>query len=85
MVSKLRPMRLGSRNVFFTKSQVPSPTTIVPEEYDADPGAENPSAGAMVATTRAARLQDRGARECAMTAMSRIGPAKEFVGAVELK
>jgi hypothetical protein len=31
MVSKFKPIRLGSRKVFLVKSQVPSPTTSVSE------------------------------------------------------
>lgn len=40
IVSKLRPWRLGSRNEFFSKSQVPSPTVKVLDEYELDPGGE---------------------------------------------
>lgn len=48
IVSKFNPTRLGSRNVFLVKSHVPSPTTMVLDEYEADPGGESESAGAMV-------------------------------------
>ena len=52
MVSKLRPCKFGSRNVFFEKSHVPSPTTILSELYLTAPGADISSgAGAMTATT----------------------------------
>ena len=37
--------------MFLVKSQVPSPTTRVSEEYEAAPGADSAAVGAMVATT----------------------------------
>jgi hypothetical protein len=49
VVSKLRPTKLGNKKVFFVKSHVPSPTVIVSESYVAVPGADSPSAGAMMA------------------------------------
>lgn len=55
MVSKLSPTRLGSKKEFFVKSQVPSPTVIVFDEYELDPGGERLSAGAMTAIRRPAR------------------------------
>ena len=51
MVSKFGPARFGSRNVFLVKSHVPSPTVMVSDEYSADPGADSPSADAMLATS----------------------------------
>lgn len=48
MVSKFSPTRLGSRKLFRVKSHVPSPTTMVSDEYDADPGGDRVSAGAMM-------------------------------------
>lgn len=47
MVSNPNPTRFGSRKVSFVKSHVPSPTCSVSDEYDADPGGERESAGAM--------------------------------------
>jgi len=47
MVSKFSPTRLGRRKDSFVKSHVPSPTCRVSDEYEADPGGERVSAGAM--------------------------------------
>jgi hypothetical protein len=47
MVSKFSPTKLGRRKVSLVKSHVPSPTCRVSEEYEADPGGERVSAGAM--------------------------------------
>jgi hypothetical protein len=49
IVSKFNPIRFGNRKLFRVKSHVPSPTCIVLEEYDADPGGDRVSAGAMMA------------------------------------
>ena len=61
MVSKLSPTRLGRRNVFLTKSHVPSPTVIVSDEYVARPGGDKPSAGAIVAYCRSEAAENREA------------------------
>jgi hypothetical protein len=50
MVSKFNPTRFGRRKVSLVKSHVPSPTCRVSDEYEADPGGERVSAGAMTGT-----------------------------------
>ena len=52
MVSKFTPIKLGRRNVFLVKSQVPSPTVRVSDEYELDPAGDKLSAGAMMAERR---------------------------------
>ncbi len=83
MVSKLRPTKLGSRNVFLEKSHVPSPTVIVLDEYELDPGGDKVSAGAMTAMARAAAVYlapDRGqdgAMECGTKAAT-VSPSVKW-------
>lgn len=57
IVSKLTPTKFGSRKVFLVKSHVPSPTTIVSEEYELDPGGDKVSAGAMMGDSGAAHAE----------------------------
>lgn len=43
--------------MFLVKSHVPSPTTIVSEEYELDPGGDKVSAGAMMGDSGAAHAE----------------------------
>ncbi len=52
VVAKLNPTRLGSRNVFFVASHVPSPTLIVPEVYELLPAGASCGDGDMVLSYR---------------------------------
>lgn len=44
-----------------TKSHVPSPTVIVSDEYDAEPGGDRPSAGAILDYCAYKAVGDEGA------------------------
>ncbi len=59
VVARLRPTRLGSRNVFFVASHVPSPTDIVPEVYELLPAGASCGDGGMVPSYRLIPLKIR--------------------------
>ena len=66
----MRPWRLGRRNEFLVKSQVPSPTVMVLDEYELDPAGERWSLSAGAMTAMGSQGQPKPAPNIAGAAMA---------------